>query len=155
MSSSTHPCFPLRTSLSRRGWWSLVAATLALVGALQSAGRAAPPAPAQAAEPTVELTIDYGDGVQKRFVGLPHKAGGTVLDALEAARRHPRGITFEQRGRGETAFLTRIDDLANEGRGKNWTYRVNDKPGDRSCGVYPLEAGDRVVWKFGVYRESP
>ena len=100
------------------------------------------------AKATIELTIDYGDGVQKRFPRLPHRAGMTVLDALLDAQKLPRGIRFEHRGGGETAFVSKIDDLTNEGRGKNWTYRVNDKRADRGCGVYPLVALDRVLWKF-------
>jgi hypothetical protein len=96
----------------------------------------------------VTVAIDYGDGVQKHFTALAWKKGMTVLAALEAAQSHPRGIRFEYRGSGATAFLTKIDDLANEGQGRNWMYRVNDKLASKSFGVYELSAGDSVLWSF-------
>ena len=47
----------------------------------------------------------------------------------------------------------KIDDVENEGGGKrNWIYRINDKPGDRSFGIAKLEAGDTVLWSFETYR---
>ncbi|MFO0868506.1 MAG: DUF4430 domain-containing protein [Pirellulales bacterium] len=133
---------------------ALVALCLAwlLVGAV---GQHAPGS-LRAEEPatTVELTVDYGDGAQKRWT-FPFRPGTTILELLQEAQRHRRGLQFQYRGSGDTAFLTRIDDLENEGRGKNWTYRVNDRPGDRSFAAYRLAAGDRVLWRFGVYREEP
>jgi hypothetical protein len=103
---------------------------------------------------TVELVIDYGDGVQKRFTRLSHVPQMTILDVLQAAQKHPRGIKFDYRGKGETGFLTRIDDVANEGRGRNWIFRVNDKLGERSFAVEPVGAGDVVSWSFAKYQES-
>ena len=73
-------------------------------------------AAADSAPPTVRLVIDYGDGVQKHFTKLPWKEGATVLDALQGAANHRRGIEFKHRGTGATAFVTQIDDLKNEGR---------------------------------------
>lgn len=99
----------------------------------------------------VELTIDYGDGVEKRFQALPFKPGLTILGLMDAASQHPRGIKFEYRGQGETAFLKSIDGVANEGRGRNWIFRVNDKLGETSFAVQALRAGDKVAWRFGKY----
>jgi hypothetical protein len=125
-------------SLSRR-WLLLAAAWTAIL-----AGSAAAQEPAK----TVRLTVDYGDGVQKVFSALPWQAELTVLDALQAAARHPRGIKFTHRGSGASAFVTAIDDVKNEGRGRNWTYLVNDKRADKSAGVWELKAGDAIVWRF-------
>jgi len=102
---------------------------------------------------TVRLVIDYQDGVEKHFTAIPWKAGMTVMDAMAAAKASPRGITYSTTGSGETAFVTQIDDLKNEGaRGgkRNWTYRVNDTLADRSAAVYGLKAGDRVCWSFST-----
>jgi hypothetical protein len=99
---------------------------------------------------TVQLTIDYGDGVQKVFSSLAFSDKLTVLAALQAASKHPRGIKFKHQGEGESAFVTQIDDVANEGRGaRNWTYSVNDKRADKSCGAWQLTPGDVIVWRFG------
>jgi len=113
------------------------------------AGGPAEKTASQAAVAVVELVIDYGDGVEKRFTQLGHRSGLTVLELLQLATRHPRGVRVEHRGKDDTAFVTQIDDLRNEGRGRNWTYRVNGKRADRGAGVYPLTAGDKVVWTFG------
>ena len=108
----------------------------------------------QAAEPakTVKLTIDYGDGVQKVFSELAWKEGLTVFAALGQAAEHPRGIKLTHQGQGATTLVTAIDDLKNEGRGRNWVYDVNGKLADRGCGVWELQAGDAVLWRFGGYK---
>ena len=126
--------------LGRRRWLMVLIAALAL--SASAAVRSQEPAK------TVRLTIDYGDGVQKVFTALPWKADLTVLGALEAAARHPRGIKFTHRGTGADAFVTAIDEVANEGRGKNWTYLVNNKRAATSAGVCALDAGDSVVWRY-------
>jgi hypothetical protein len=104
---------------------------------------------ALAAAKPVSLTVDYGDGVQKRFTVIPWKPGMTVLDVLETARKHPRGIRFKYRGSGSRAFLFQIDDIENEGKGDNWIFRVNGTLGDRSFAIFKLNAGDAVLWEFG------
>ena len=100
----------------------------------------------------VTLVIDYGDGVQKHFTAIAWKQGLTVLDALRTAQAHPRGIRCEYTGSGATALLTKIDDVANEGRGRNWMYRVNGKLAEVGFGVRQLDPGDSILWKFEVYR---
>lgn len=100
----------------------------------------------------VQLTIDYGDGVQKTFTGLEWKEKQTVLDVLQLAEKHPRGIKFKHRGSGATALVIAIDDVANKAGGNSWLYEVNGRLADRSCGVYEVEPGDKLLWKFGIYR---
>ena len=112
---------------------------------------AAEPNPAKSTK-IVAVVIDYGDGVQKHFTAIEWKTGITVLDAMRTAKAHPRGIRFEYQGDGATALLTTIDDLKNEGKGRNWIYRVNGKLADTSFGVRELAAGDSVLWKFEAYR---
>ena len=129
---------------------SSVMATLlwAGVGALCGADDERPVAKTK----TVTLIVDYGDGVQKHFTAIAWREKMTVLDALQAAAKHPRGIKFESKGRGATVLVTKIDDLNNQATGNNWLYRVNEKLADRSCGVFRLEAGDTVLWRYEKYR---
>ena len=114
--------------------------------------RAEPPKEQEAAKETIKLVVDYGDGVQKQFTTLPWTKEMTVLAALEAAAKHPRGIKFAHQGKGETLLVTAIDELKNEGRGRNWLYEINGKLGGRSCAVMPIKAGDSVLWRFGKYQ---
>jgi hypothetical protein len=103
-------------------------------------------------EKAVQLTIDYGDGVQKTFTAIEWKEKQTVLDVLEAAEKHPRGIKFKHRGNGATVLVTAIDDVANKAGGDSWLYEVNGKLADRSCGVFEVQPGDKLLWKFGTYK---
>jgi len=98
--------------------------------------------------PVVKLTIDYDDGVTKQFTKLEWKEGLTVLGALQQAAKHPRGIKPAIQGSGEFTLVIAIDELKNEGNGKNWMYKVNGKFADRSCGIHKLAAGDEVTWVF-------
>jgi hypothetical protein len=116
---------------------------------------AAPTADAADKPQIVEMVVDYGDGVQLRFTALPWRAKLTVLDALEAAGKHPHGVKFDKRGRGAQAMVTAIGNVKNEGNGKNWLFSVNDKPADVGAGAYELEAGDAVLWEFKTYEYNP
>ena len=106
---------------------------------------------AHAQTATVRLVVDYGDGVIKTITGLPWAKGSTVLDVMNAAKERPHGITFSYTGSGASAFLTRIDDVANEGGAaakKNWQLWVNASYAERSFGVYEVQPLDVVFWRF-------
>jgi hypothetical protein len=139
----------IRNIRRRRFEWILLGAglTLVTIGQVKTTRAAEPPAPA------VALTIDYGDGVQKHFPRLTWSKGMTVLDLMQAAKAHRRGIDFQYRGSGATAFLLQIDDLKNEGRGRNWLYRINGSLADRGFAVQTLQPEDQVRWVFGEYQE--
>ena len=100
----------------------------------------------------VRLVIDYGDGVEKHFTTLAWKSQMTVFGLLQAAGAHPHGISLKYRGKGATLFVEQIDDLKNEGRGRNWIFRVNNRLADRSCDAQTVNPGDTVLWRFGEYR---
>ena len=98
---------------------------------------------------TVALIIDYGDGAEKRLTAIPWKSEMTVKDAMEFAKRHPHGITFEYRGKGETAFLTKIDDAINQAaNGQNWIFYIDEERGDSSFGIAKVPAGGAILWRF-------
>lgn len=123
--------------------------TILLALVASAAARGQEPA---AAGKTVRLTIAYGDGVEKVFSQLPWKEGITAFDALQAAAKHPRGIKLAHQGSGATTLVTAIDDLKNEGRGRNWLFEVNGKLGEKSCAISELAAGDTVLWRFAKYK---
>lgn len=101
---------------------------------------------------TVQLTIDYGDGSQKTFTAIEWKEKQTVFDVLQAAEKHPRGIKLKHRGSGAALFVSAIDEVANQSGGNAWLYEVNGTPGDRSCAIYDVQPGDKLLWKFGKNR---
>jgi hypothetical protein len=131
---------------------ALLVVSLSICAVLSARNAIAEPSKETEPKETVKLVIDYGDGVQKVFASVPWTKETTVFSALEAAAKHPRGIKFTHLGKGETVLVTAIDELKNEGRGKNWLYEVNGKLGDRSCAVMSLKAGDSVLWRFGKYQ---
>jgi len=105
--------------------------------------------PAKAQSPTVRLVVDYGDGVTKTIAQLPWAKGSTVLDVMNATKNRPHGISLEYTGSGAASFLTRIDDLANQGGGKkNWQLWVNTSYADKSFAVYEVQPLDVVFWRF-------
>ncbi|PHS10704.1 MAG: hypothetical protein COA78_10830 [Blastopirellula sp.] len=101
---------------------------------------------------TVQIVIDYNDGVEKHFTVIPWKAKMTVLDAMKHAEKHPRGVKLKYRGSGSIAFLTEIDGLKNTGSGKNWIFRVNGEKAEKSFGAAQLKSGDTVLWRFELYQ---
>ncbi|MFL6824076.1 MAG: DUF4430 domain-containing protein [Xanthobacteraceae bacterium] len=104
---------------------------------------------AQAQSASVRLVVDYGDGVIKTITDIPWAKGSTVLDVMNAAKSRPHGISFSYTGSSASAFLTRIDDVANEGGSKkNWQLWVNTSYADKSFGVYELQPLDVVFWRF-------
>jgi hypothetical protein len=138
-----------------------VFAALLAIALLSHAAPGAPGAPAALAAPgndapaqAVRLVIDYGDGSQKVFTRVPWREHMTVLDAMNHAKKHPRGVTFEHRGRGETAFLTQIDELRNEGGGagnRNWQFWVNGQRAQQGFGALELKQNDAVEWRFATF----
>ena len=78
-----------------------------------------------------------------------------MLDTLQAAPKTcSHGISFSAHGSGETAMVTKIDDVANQGPAtdsKNWIFRINGRLGDESCGLAKVRPGDTVLWKFEHY----
>ncbi|GAC1435625.1 MAG: hypothetical protein NVS1B11_24330 [Terriglobales bacterium] len=108
---------------------------------------------------TIELRVDYNDGVEKKLV-LPFNSGMTVFDALNAAQKTPHGLKFDYAGRNgpaQTYFLNQIDDLKNENGGKNsrnWVFWVNNDFADKGFGVCKIAAGDHVLWKFDTFHQA-
>ncbi len=97
----------------------------------------------------VSLSIDFGNGRRQEFAALAWHEGMTVAELFGQTT----GIAIVKKGAGQGAFLTAVDDVANEGAdGNNWTYEVNGQSGDRSFAVCELRPGDRVLWTFGRRR---
>lgn len=100
---------------------------------------------------TVALEIDFGNGAKWQFAALPWRAGMTVAQLMEEARKFRPGIEFTQHGEGASGLLIAIDGLKNKGSGgRNWRYRVDDRFGEVSFCLQPIEPGMRVLWEFAA-----
>ncbi len=98
---------------------------------------------------TVSLTIDFGNGARREFDALPWTEGLTLGELMRRAAAFRPGVTYAQRGEGPMAFLTSLEGVANEGGGgRYWFYAVNDRRGETSFAVQPLEPGAHVEWVF-------
>jgi hypothetical protein len=108
---------------------------------------------------SVSFSIEAGDGKAAEVLSVDWKEGITVLDLLEQVQNiSTKGFTFKYKGGGETAFLTSIGDMENQGGGadkKNWQFWVNGQRADRGFGVYELQPLDKVVWKFVPFAVKP
>jgi hypothetical protein len=71
----------------------------------------------------------------------------TVLDALRSASDKPHGIWFHYSEDGLGAFVTKIDDLANDASWA-WVYWVNGESATVGSGRCELKHGDIVRWEF-------
>lgn len=99
---------------------------------------------------TVVLEVDFGGKKTSKTIDVVCSPKSTVLSSLERAQNMKK-LEFKFRGTGETAFVTSIDGVDNEGAdGENWTYRVNDELGDRSAGILGVKPGDTILWSFGA-----
>lgn len=108
------------------------------------------PAELQRDTGTVTLEVDFGGDKRAKSITVVCSPDSTVLQSLERARA-TNDLKFESRGVGETAFLSSIDGVKNEGSdGKNWIYKVNGQLGDKSAGIYEVNPGDTVTWSFGT-----
>ena len=105
------------------------------------------PLPKSDPRPKVWLSVNYGDGQRTDFAAIEWHEGMT---AAELTKAWPV-IPIKQQGEGESAFVSSIKDVANQGAdGKNWTYSVNGQMADRSFAVYKLKPDDHVLWTFGT-----
>lgn len=128
----------------------LIAAALALAVFAPRVDSAAAADP-EAAK-SVQMVVDFGDGVEIHFTRLPWKKGQTVADAVALTDARPHGARFLRVGSGETLFVTQIGDVKNEGGGRdrrNWLYQLNGKLAENGIGAQTLDPGDVVLWKFG------
>ena len=112
-------------------------------------GRPVPSPPAQTT-PFASSSITV-TGLPRPSPICPGPKAIPILDAMKAATTRPHGISFSYTGSGDSAVLTKIDDVQNQGGGagkKNWQYWVNGTYGDRSFAVFELQAQDTIVWRF-------
>ncbi len=149
----------LKPDSARRSWWRLPLLLFIVLASIMwwqtnrpheaqqaKSGQLPTPIAKNDPRPKTVLTIDYGGGRRTAFAPIEWHDGMTVADLMAAWTN----LAVKQKGSGESAFVTAIDDVENQGAdGKNWIYSVNGQIADRSFAVYKLKAEDHVLWTFG------
>ena len=122
---------------------------------------------AQASGGAVSLIIDYSNGVQKSFAGIPWKRDMAVLDLLQAASSASPGLKFEfvksfvDRGGREVGSVVSIDEVKADTRDQKWLVWVNSKfigtelrrvtaDSVTKFGEPSIEPGDFIVFKHSA-----
>lgn len=95
---------------------------------------------------TVDVHLVFEDGVHK-VIPVEWTRDMTVLHGLKRASQKPHGPIFRATVFGNSAFVTEIDDQANDANG-NWMYWVNSDLPTVGCDAYVLKPGDVVRWEF-------
>jgi hypothetical protein len=119
----------------------------------------APPAPAKpstAPEPTkpkemVTITI-VAPGIKDTILpstSVEFKEGDTVLSVTQRIVR-ARGIQISVTGANATAYVQGIDNLYEFDHGplSGWEAFVNGQGLDRSAGVYSVQPGQAIMWRY-------
>ena len=161
--NSEPPSVTSESKAARTGdWWRLplllavVLLTIVAARAAQEKGRtggADAKSSLAAVDPQaapISLVIRSSDGKEREFKNIGWRPGMTIDDLMSEAGRGTDGFNYRVTGDGQMSMLHAIDKEFNEWEGgRNWTFQVNDKPGDRSFAVFELKPGDRVLWTFG------
>jgi hypothetical protein len=109
--------------------------------------------PKEPAKPkqTVNITIAAPDvkGTILSVTAVEWKAGDTVLDITQKIVK-ARGIQISVRGSGATAYVEGISNLYefDEGPMSGWEAFVDGTPLDRSAGVYGVNPGETIKWRY-------
>jgi len=108
-----------------------------------------PTTSSDAAEAVVRLRVVLAPSAREIEGQVAWRDGMSVYDATVALQP---SLEVESSGQGESLFVKSLAGQANRGSaGDNWIYRVNGELGDRSCGVFPVQPGDQILWSFGKY----
>ncbi len=122
------------------------------IAGCESAGQNRPnELPEKFSKKTVAVSIGFGNRRAAKQFTVPYSDESTVLSILDRAQSNG-DLSIDYRGSGESAFVTSIDGIENQGAdGDNWVYRVNGKLADRSCGIFAIKPGDEIAWTLGPY----
>ncbi len=102
-----------------------------------------------ASQETVILQVDMpGDTKDLR---LKSESSGTVLSVMDDLKKS-KELAFVLDGSGETAFVTSIQHIKNQGqKGANWIYSVNGKNAPAGVGTMKVSDTDTITWCYLPY----
>ena len=109
----------------------------------------------------VSLVVDFSNGVQKTFMGIPWNKGMTVAEIIEKAGSIPPGLTIESfSDRVGHEIINSIDGVKADGSTRAWLAWIGERPaGERldtqtSIGLghkaAEVKAGDVLLLKLST-----
>ena len=139
----------LRPSVAVFTTFAVTAILTTLLAVASGCGATTTEAPPKRQIGTVDLTIDFGGARENIDVQIPCSEDSTVMDILYRAEMNG-DIEIQSTGRGETAFVTSINDVGQQSSGdKYWTFTLNGQLSKTGSGVTEVDPGDEVHWRFG------
>ena len=89
---------------------------------------------ASASSGTVSLSIDYSNGVQKSFAGIPCAKDADIFNVLQAAASNKPGLVFnfkvtlasDRVGR-KRGFISLIDGVKADQKNQKWLLWINER----------------------------
>ena len=97
---------------------------------------------------TVSLMVDYGDGEVVTYNSVPVGVGENVFQATETLAKN-NNLAFEHKTyEGLGTLIEKIDTKKNGMDDRYWQYWVNNQKPEVGAGLYTLQSGDLVEWKF-------
>lgn len=103
-------------------------------------------------ESTVSIMIDYGDGEVVTYNSVPVGVGENVFQATETLAKN-NNLAFESKNyEGLGALIEKINTKKNGADNRYWQYFVNNQKPDVGAGLYVLQPGDLVEWKFAPFK---
>ncbi len=102
-----------------------------------------------AAQSSVNLMIDYGDGRVKTWNTVSWNEAMSVLDLMqEVGNAKEIAITAKPDTKG-VSTLESIDDISNDPKQNlRWQFWVDNTYEPRTADKYYLKPGDIVLWKY-------
>ena len=102
-----------------------------------------------AAMSSVNLMIDYGNGIVKTWNTVSWHEAMSIVNLLETVAG-AKGITLLTKDGGDKNItVTTIDGVGNDaGKNMRWQYWINNTYEPRIASKYFLKPGDIVSWKM-------
>lgn len=103
-------------------------------------------------ENAVSIMIDYGDGEVVTYNNVPVGAGENVFQTTEILAKN-NNLAFESKNyEGLGTLIEKINTKKNGMDNRYWQYWVNNQKPEVGAGLYVLQSGDLVEWKFSPFK---
>lgn len=96
----------------------------------------------------VSIMLDYGDGKVATYNNVSLTANESLFQAMEKLAKD-NSLAFEHKTyEGLGALIEKIGTKKNGMDDRYWQYWVNNQKPEVGAGLYILQSGDIVEWKF-------